>query len=63
MLARQIHAEIFLLTLGALSFASAAVGQDATPGHRYAEIRVIDAQQSIEEIRNLLETTVSSTCL
>lgn len=28
-----------------------------------ARIRVIDAQQSIEEIRNLLETTVSSTCL
>ena len=26
-------------------------------------IRVIDAQQSIEAIRNLLETTVSSTCL
>ena len=28
-----------------------------------ARIRVIDAQQSIEAIRNLLETTVSSTCL
>ena len=28
-----------------------------------ARIRVIDAQQSIETIRNLLETTVSSTCL
>jgi dTMP kinase len=28
-----------------------------------ARIRVIDAQQSIENIRNLLEITVSSTCL
>ena len=28
-----------------------------------ARIRVIDAQQSIENIRNLLELTVSSTCL
>ncbi|MGA9962101.1 MAG: dTMP kinase, partial [Azonexus sp.] len=28
-----------------------------------ARIRVVDAQQSIETIRNLLEITVSSTCL